>query len=98
MGSPERCLPPIAAGIKILLTIKNMKPTNSLDQINSEEKVNSIISRDEESTVKDTSAALEMAEELILSLPKEHEGREKWLTLFGHSAEAKNLQQRAKGK
>lgn len=78
--------------------MKNMKPTNSLDQINSEEKVNSIISRDEESTVKDTSLALETAEELILKLPKEHEGRENWLMRFGHSAEAKNLQQGAKGK
>lgn len=68
-----------------------MKDKNILDQINSEDKVNSIISRDEESSVSDTSQAFEMAEDLILQLPEEHEGRRNWLTRFGRSAAAKNL-------
>ena len=70
---------------------KNMKEKNVLDEINREDNVNAIISRDEESAVSDTSQALEMAEELILQLPEDHEGRRTWLTRFGRSAAAKNL-------
>jgi hypothetical protein len=71
-----------------------MNPRKTLDKINSEEKANTIISRDEESAVMDTSAALQMAEDLILRLPAGAEGRDEWLSRFGQSAEAKNLKRK----
>ena len=79
-------------GIKIVPSSeKAMKDKSALDQINAEEKVNPVISQDEDSAVKDTSMALEMAEALILQLPEGHEGRNEWLTRFGQSGESRNL-------
>lgn len=70
-----------------------MKHGKTLDEINSEEHVNEIISRDEENA-KEESPALQMAEDLILQLPPDHEGRNRWLTSYGNSHEAKALQQK----
>lgn len=70
-----------------------MKHGKTLDEINSEDHVNEIISRDEEN-VKEESPALQMAEDLILQLPPDHEGRNRWLNSYGNSREAKALQQK----
>lgn len=71
-----------------------MERSNTLDSINSEDRVNDIISRDEEAPLTDSGSALRMAEDLILQLPSAHEGRRQWLMQFGQSAEAKALQMR----
>jgi hypothetical protein len=68
-----------------------MKPSKTLDKINSEDHVNEIISRDEENHVNENAPALQMAEELILQLPPAHEGRNRWLKTYGQSEEAKTL-------
>lgn len=68
-----------------------MKPKNTLEQINNEEKVNAVISHDEESAVKDTAMALEMAEALIVQLPEKFLGRAEWLKRFGQLQEAQNI-------
>ena len=70
-----------------------MKPESTLDKINSEDRVNDTISRDEETPLNDATSALGMAEDLILQLPQSHEGRREWLRQFGQSAEAKNLRE-----
>lgn len=64
-----------------------------MDKINSEDHVNEIISRDEETPLKEDSRALQIAEDLILQLPPSHEGRNKWLKSYGQSEEAGKLQQ-----
>lgn len=69
-----------------------MEPKGALDKINSEDHVNEIISRDEESAVKDSSA-LQTAEDLILQMPASDERRNQWLKKYGVSAEAKKLKQ-----
>lgn len=73
-----------------------MKAGGTLDKINSEDHVNEIISRDEEASVKgDSSAALQIAEDLIRQLPPSHEGRNEWLRKYGSSEEAVKLQQKS---
>ena len=69
-----------------------MKRETTLEKINSEEHVNEIISRDEENTAGESLPALQLAEELILQLPPDHPGRNRWLTSYGKSDEAKKLQ------
>ena len=72
-----------------------MKAKGTLDKINSEDRVNEIISRDEESPIKQSSPALQMAEDLIRQLPPSHEGRNEWLKNYGESEEARRLQRKA---
>lgn len=71
-----------------------MKAKGTLDKINSEDRVNEIISRDEEASVKGSSPALHIAEDLIRQLPPSHEGRNEWLKNYGESDEARRLQQK----
>lgn len=72
-----------------------MKAGGTLDKINSEDHVNEIISRDEEAVKGDSSAALQIAEDLIRQLPQSHEGRNEWLRKYGSSEEAVKLQQKS---
>jgi hypothetical protein len=67
----------------------NKKTT--LSEINSEYNINEIISRDEETAPADMPMAVLAAEDLILQLPAEHEGRRQWLLKYGHSQEAQRL-------
>jgi hypothetical protein len=67
-----------------------MERQNPLDEINSEKRVNEVISRDEERPT----TALSQAEALILELPPDHEGRREWLIRFGRSADAKALREK----
>ena len=67
-----------------------MENEETLRDINNEAHVNETISRDEE-RAGDTVLGLRMAEDLILSLPSTHEGRNQWLKLFGESDQARAL-------
>jgi hypothetical protein len=68
-----------------------MENKNTLDEINSAQNINKAISEDEEREGNNDFAGMLMAEDLILQLPKDHEGRKQWLRQFGQSAEAKEL-------
>ncbi|MBT1704596.1 hypothetical protein KK060_14985 [Fulvivirgaceae bacterium PWU20] len=63
-----------------------------LDDINSENRVNEVIARDEEKR-NTTEKAIPLAEteDLIRQLPKDHNGRNNWLSQFGISDEAEEI-------
>lgn len=66
--------------------------SKTLDDINNERKVNETISRDEEElNLSNKTVPLAETEDLIRQLPKDHVGRNNWLSQYGTSDEAESL-------
>ncbi len=75
-----------------------MEPArNTLDEINDENNINQSISQDEEQfDASSKQAPMAFTEQLIQQLPKNNEGRNKWLMEYGSSDEARTLRNQHK--